>query len=270
MARVPVARVSRRFENTFSAAQAPAGPALKPTWFMAEQVTDVEPAPVRVLRPTLPLAHLLELDRALDTPRQRARMALARARRRKSTARAMRWTMLPGLVIGVWMATIYDIAHDGSIGMSAASLIGAEAGRKGNSRITIVSKSHLAGDLTTATASGATGTPIPLNFTTSGLMPGDLTAIKLMGLPESFRLTKGMRISQGAWLLAPGEEQGVELVAPVVPPEPLIISVAAVEPGSGEFKSPLREMRVYIEPASAPPDEAKITKRLGGPAVPKP
>ena len=263
MARVQVARMPRRNEDAIVDMQAPTGPALRPTWFMAEQANDVEPLPVRVMRPTLPLAHLMELDRALDTPRQRARMAIAQARRRKSTARVVRWTILPGLVIGIWMATIYDIAHEGSIGTSAVALISGEAGHKGDSRITIISKSHPLGDLTAAAASGETGTPIPLMFATSGLMPGDIAAIKLMGLPESFRLTKGMRISEGGWLLRPGEEQGVQLVAPVVPPEPLIITVAAVEPVSGALKSPMREMQLNIEPANAPPDQGKITKRLG-------
>ena len=227
-----------------------------------EVTTETPPVPKRVLRPTLPREHLMELDRALDTPRQRARAAAARLKRRDSARRAIRWTTLPGIVIGLWLGIVYDIATDGTLSEDAAAIVADQfpSGR-GDALITIVSKDAAQGNLNLEAAASGSESPIPLTLAATGGLDGEPVAIKLMGLPESFRLTKGFREEGGAWTLPPGDEQGVELIAPVVPPEPVTIAVAAVDPMTGEPKGPVKEIEVKIEPASGPP-QAKIMDRL--------
>jgi hypothetical protein len=256
-----VAQKARHFASVVASRSVPHRVAPRPTWFM-EAHPESAPALKRVLRPTLPAGHLLALDRALDTPRQRARVAAARRKRTKSARRWARWTTLPGLVIGLWLGIVYDIANDGTLHEEAVALMSRPASlTRGDALITVISKSGAEKPLTLEAAATGTESPISLTFAAIGGLPEEPVAIKLMGLPESFRLTKGSKLSGGNWLLAPGEQVGVELIAPVVPAEPVVISVAAVEPVTGALKAPVKEMRVLIEPAAGPPG-GKIEDRI--------
>ena len=145
---------------------------------------------------------------------------------------------------------------------STALMTETQPGSRGDALITVVSKDAAPPSLKLEAEATGTESPIPLALAATGGLAGEEVAIKLMGLPESFRLTRGYRAPGGDWMLPPGDEQGVQLIAPVVPPEPVVIAVAAVDSKTGKPKGPVKEIEVRIEPASAPP-QTKIMDRLG-------
>jgi hypothetical protein len=110
-------------------------------------------------------------------------------------------------------------------------------------------------------AVGTLNSSIPLLLHAEPGSESEPIALKIMGLPETAYLTAGTRVEGNAWLLSPGQEEGVKLVVPASEQPNFDVSVAAIETKSGELAAPVKELTVALDdpsfnvtPANAPPE----------------
>jgi hypothetical protein len=118
-------------------------------------------------------------------------------------------------------------------------------------------------------AAGALNTSIPLLLHAEPGSESEPISLKIMGLPETAYLTAGTRVEGNAWLLSPGQEEGVKLVVPASEQPNFDVAVAAIETKSGELAAPVKELTIALDdpsfnvvPANAPPESqaAAMTK----------
>jgi hypothetical protein len=100
--------------------------------------------------------------------------------------------------------------------------------------------------LVTQDAAGQAPGPIPLTLALEEPAGGADLALRLTGLPEDASLTAGARLSDGAWLVAPGETADLKLTLAHPLALPLRLEVAAIEKASGELAAPVQEMAVAV------------------------
>lgn len=81
-------------------------------------------------------------------------------------------------------------------------------------------------------------------------------ALKVMGLPPSSYLTKGIEMTEGTWLLKPADIAGVNLVVPQFDAPKFDVEIAAVEEKSGTLAAPVKAMTVEIANSQVPVAEA--------------
>jgi hypothetical protein len=117
-------------------------------------------------------------------------------------------------------------------------------------------------------ATGTLNSGIPLLLHAEPGSESEPISLKIMGLPETAYLTAGTRLEGNAWLLSPGQEEGVKLVIPFSDRPNIDVAVAAIETKSGELAAPVKELTVALEhpsfnvtPANAPPEAQIVTTR---------
>jgi hypothetical protein len=99
--------------------------------------------------------------------------------------------------------------------------------------------------------SGLASSLIPLSVRADSGVPGQNLAFRLSGLPENAYLTAGTRVSGGAWMLKPGEEQGLKIMVPPNRTGQFAIAVEALEQRTGDLAAPIKEITVDVRPAVA-------------------
>jgi hypothetical protein len=73
--------------------------------------------------------------------------------------------------------------------------------------------------------------------------------LRITGLPADAMLTRGERLSDGSWILKPGEERDLFLSLPSLPIGEVLVGVEAVEQRTGELAAPPQELRVRVKPS---------------------
>jgi hypothetical protein len=123
-------------------------------------------------------------------------------------------------------------------------------------------------------AAGMASSLIPLSLRADSGVPGQNLGFRLSGLPENAYLTAGTRVSNDAWMLKPGEEQGIKLMVPPNHTGQFAIAVEALEQVTGDLAAPIKEITVNVRPAIATNVEpvaapASVTRNFNlPPAIP--
>lgn len=147
---------------------------------------------------------------------------------------------------GQAMAFVGSVLPAGNQSAAPAAKINAAAGAP--LATTTISKKPIAtASLDVADVQGTINTVIPLALRADSAIDGQELAIKISGLPQAAFLSAGTRLSDNAWLLKAGEERGVSLIVPKAEMPRFDLSVAAIEPKSGELAAPIREMSVALK-----------------------
>jgi hypothetical protein len=94
---------------------------------------------------------------------------------------------------------------------------------------------------------GRAGSDIPLDVQTSG--GGDKVDLRILGVPDTVRVSTGKRASDGSWLLTSQQIKNAALRIPAEVSGKLQLTVEALDQKSGDLATPPQELVVKIAPA---------------------
>ena len=105
---------------------------------------------------------------------------------------------------------------------------------------------------------GETNSFIPLALHAEPAQSGSDMLLRISGIPEGAYLTSGRRGADKNWALTLRELGGLKLVVPEAEVPAIDLSVAALEPQTGQLAAPVKTMTValsdvVVEPAAGPP-----------------
>jgi hypothetical protein len=112
-------------------------------------------------------------------------------------------------------------------------------------------KKILSARLTVKDAAGATMTPIALQLAAEPSRPGEPVMLHLSGLPEDALLSAGRKRAGEGWVVEQQELAGLNVKLPADTQDPVLVTVAAIEPATGKLAAPMQEMRIKVTAASA-------------------
>jgi hypothetical protein len=101
--------------------------------------------------------------------------------------------------------------------------------------------------LMAADVQGRAGSDIPLSVQTSG--GGGGVDLRILGLPDTVRVSAGKRANDGSWLLTAQEVKKAALRVPKEVSGKLQLMVEALDHKTGDLATPPQELVVKIEPA---------------------
>jgi hypothetical protein len=118
--------------------------------------------------------------------------------------------------------------------------------------VTVIHKKSITiASLNVADAAGDLNTMIPLSLNATVAQGAEPVDLRVMGLPPTSYLTKGVEVTKGNWLLKPEDVAGVKLVVPEIDAQQFNVEVAAVEQKTGVLAAPVKELTVAIADAKA-------------------
>jgi len=112
--------------------------------------------------------------------------------------------------------------------------------------------------LQVSNVTGETNSFIPLALHAEPAQSGGDMLLKISGVPEGAYLTSGRRGADKNWALSLRDLGGLKLVVPEAEVPAIDLSVAAIEPQTGQLAAPVKTMTValsdvVVEPAAGPP-----------------
>lgn len=112
--------------------------------------------------------------------------------------------------------------------------------------------------LQVSNVTGETNSFIPLALHAEPAQNGSDMLLKISGIPEGAYLTSGRRGADKNWALSLQDLGGLKLVVPEANVPAIDLSVAAIEPKTGQLAAPVKTMTValsdvVVEPAAGPP-----------------
>lgn len=112
--------------------------------------------------------------------------------------------------------------------------------------------------LQVSNVTGETNSFIPLALHAEPAQSGSDMLLKISGIPEGAYLTSGRRGADKNWALSLRDLSGLKLVVPEAEVPAIDLSVAAIEPRTGQLAAPVKTMTValsdvVVEPAAGPP-----------------